>query len=64
VGLGEAAMLYALTLGRKVGLVTINLIFIPWHEDQIPRYGLKERVGGVRTVETDVGDYIRLLRTR
>ena len=28
-------MLYALTLGRKVGLVTINLIFIPWHEDQI-----------------------------
>ena len=57
-------MLYALTLGRKVGLVTINLIFIPWHEDQIPRYGLKERLGGVRAVETDVGDYIRLLRTR
>ena len=59
VGLGEAAMLYALTLGRKVGLVTINPIFIPWHEDQITRYGLKERVVGVRAVETDVSDYMR-----
>lgn len=52
-------MLYALTLGCKVGLVTINSIFIPWHENQITRYGPKERIVGVRAVETDVGNYIR-----
>lgn len=59
VGLGEAAMLHALTLGRKVGLITINPIFIPWHEDQIARYGLGQRIVGVRAVNTDVDDYMR-----
>lgn len=59
VGLGEAAMLYALTLGRKIGLITINPIFIPWHEDQITRYGLGQRVVGVRAMNTDVDDYMR-----
>jgi len=58
IGLGEAAMLYALTLGRKVGLITINPIFIPWHEDQISRYGLNERVVGVRAMNTTVDDYM------
>ena len=58
IGLGEATMLHAMTLGRKIGLVTINPIFIPWHEDQISRYGLAERVVGVRAVDTDVDDYM------
>jgi allantoin racemase len=61
VGLGEASMLYACTLGRKVGLITIAPVFIPWHEDQIARYGLKERVVGVRAVQTSVADYMRSL---
>ncbi len=39
IGLGEATMLYACSLGRKIGLVTINPIFVPYHEDQITRYG-------------------------
>ena len=59
LGLGEATMLYACTLGRKIGLVTINPIFIPWHEDQVIRYGLKEQVIGVRAINTNVGDYMR-----
>src|SRR4029453_5407476 len=59
VGLGESTILYACTLGRKIGLVTINPIFVPWHEDQIARYGLRERVVSVRALETDVGDYMR-----
>ncbi|HET7480704.1 MAG TPA: aspartate/glutamate racemase family protein [Rubrobacteraceae bacterium] len=59
VGLGEAAMLHALTLGRKIGLITINPIFIPWHEDQITRYGLGQRIVGVRAVNTGVDDYMR-----
>lgn len=59
VGLGESTMLYACTLGRKIGLVTINPVFIPWHEDQITRYGLRERVISVRSLDTSVGDYMR-----
>lgn len=59
LGLGESTMLHACTLGRKIGLVTINPIFIPWHEDQVVRYGLQQRVVGVRAVNTDVDDYMR-----
>src|SRR2546423_15239961 len=29
IGLGETTMLHACTLGRKIGLVTINPVFIP-----------------------------------
>jgi allantoin racemase len=59
LGLGEATMPYACTLGRKIGLVTINPTFIPWHGDQVIRYGLKERLVGVRAINTNVSDYMR-----
>lgn len=59
LGLGESTMLHACTLGRKIGLVTINPIFIPWHEDQVIRYRLEGRVVGVRSVDTNVDDYMR-----
>jgi allantoin racemase len=59
IGLGEATMLHGCTLGRKVGLVTINPVFIPYHEDQIARHGLAERVVAVRAVEAQVADYNR-----
>ena len=59
VGLGEATMLFACSLGRKVGLVTINPIFIPYHEDQITRYRLQDRVVAVRAVHGQVADYNR-----
>src|SRR3954469_9994510 len=51
LGLGETTLFHSLTLGRKLGLVTINPVFIPWHEDQVVRYGLHQRVVGVRAVE-------------
>jgi len=44
IGLGETTLLHSCTLGRKLGLVTINPVFIPWHEDQVIRYGLQSRV--------------------
>ena len=50
LGLGETTLFHACTLGRKLGLVTINPTFIPWHEDQVIRYGLQQRVVGVRSV--------------
>ncbi|MGI9335230.1 MAG: aspartate/glutamate racemase family protein [Gammaproteobacteria bacterium] len=58
LGLGETTLLHACTLGRKLGLVTINPVFIPWHEDQVIRYGLQNRVVGVRAVEASVSDFI------
>ena len=59
IGLGEATMLYACTLGRKIGLVTINPIFIPYHEDQIARHRLADRIVAVRAVQGQVADYNR-----
>jgi Asp/Glu/hydantoin racemase len=58
LGLGETTLFHSLTLGRKLGLVTINPTFIPWHEDQVIRYGLQQRVVGVRAVEATVADFI------
>lgn len=53
LALGEAAMLYACMLGRKIALVTINPIFIPMHEEQIDRYGLGKRVVAVTAIQAD-----------
>jgi Asp/Glu/hydantoin racemase len=58
LGLGETTLFHACTLGRKLGLVTINPVFVPWHEDQVIRYGLQQRVIGVRAVDATVADFI------
>jgi allantoin racemase len=58
LGLGETSLYHACTLGRKLGLITINPVFIPWHEDQIIRYGLQQRVVGVRAVDAKVSDFM------
>ena len=44
--------------GCKLGLVTINPAFIPWHEDQVIRYGLQQRVVGVRAVDAKITDFM------
>ena len=59
IGLGEATMLHGCMLGRKLGLITINPVFIPYHEDQIARHGLHDRVVAVRAVTAEVHDYNR-----
>ncbi len=59
VGLGETSLYHACTLGRKLGLITINPTFIPWHEDQVTRYGLDRRVVGVRAVNARVSDFMQ-----
>lgn len=64
LGLGESTMLYACTLGHKVGLVTIDPIFVPWLEDQIVRYGLTQRVVGVRAISKNVDDFMRAFQDR
>src|SRR5215467_9500511 len=59
LGLGEAAMLYACTLGQKIALVTINPLFIPMHEEQIQRYGLARRVVASKALVTDPALLVR-----
>lgn len=58
IGLGESAMLHACTLGRKIALITIHPIHIPYHEEQILRYGLQQRVVHVAAVESSASDYV------
>ena len=60
LGLGETSMLHACTLGQRIGLVTISPAFLAWHQDQVTRYGLRERVIGVTAMTgLVVEDYVR-----
>jgi allantoin racemase len=59
LGLGETTLLHACTLGRKIGLLAINRAFIPTHADQVRRYGLEQRVAGIRAVDASIGDWMQ-----
>jgi allantoin racemase len=59
VGLGEASFLAAMSMGRRLGLVTIDPIFIDWHERQITAYGFGQRVTGVRAIHVDLPGFMR-----
>jgi len=59
VSLGEAAMLHACTMGRRIGLVTISPVFIPWHAEQIRAHGLEQRVIGAVAVRADLPRFMR-----
>src|SRR3954464_5432391 len=64
IGLGETTLLHSCMLGRKLGLITINPVFIPWHEDQVIRYGLQSRVVGVRAVQAPGAAFIDAFATQ
>ena len=59
IGLGEATMLASLSMGRRLGLVTIDPVFIDWHERQITACGLNQRVAGVRAIQMDLPRFMR-----
>ena len=61
VGLGETTMLHACSLARTTGLITIHPVFIPWHQDQVARYGLSDRIIGTRAMTTSPLDYVAAL---
>ncbi|MEO1102514.1 MAG: aspartate/glutamate racemase family protein [Pseudomonadota bacterium] len=56
IGLGEATLLHALTLGAQVGVVTINPRFIPWIRRQVGAYGLAQRVTMVDAITFEPGE--------
>jgi Asp/Glu/hydantoin racemase len=59
LGLGESSMLHACMLGQRAGLVTIDPVFITWHQEQIAQYGLTQRVIGVTAMRRlTVNDYV------
>ena len=59
IGLGEANLLAALSMGRMLGLVTIDPVFIEWHERQVLAHGLEARVAGVRAIRMDLPAFMR-----
>ena len=59
LGLGEASITHALSLGSSFGLITINPAFLAWHRDQVTLYGLSKRCAGIHAVNTDVKIYMR-----
>lgn len=44
IGAGEATLLAASQLGRRLGLVTLDPVFEVWHYEQVERYGLRDRL--------------------
>jgi allantoin racemase len=52
-------MLAALSMGHRLGLVTIDPVFIDWHERQVTAYGLGQRVAGVRAIQVDLPGFMR-----
>ena len=59
IGLGEANLLMALSMGGKLGLVTIDPVFISWHERQVMAHGLDQRLVGVRAIKVDLPGFMR-----
>src|SRR5882672_4796895 len=59
VGLGEANFLAAMSMGRRLGLVTIDPAFIEWHERQMRAHGFEQRVAGVRAIRMDLPGFMR-----
>jgi allantoin racemase len=59
IGLGEANLLAALSMGGRIGLVTIDPSFITWHERQVMAHGFDQRLVGVRAIRADLGDFMR-----
>jgi Asp/Glu/hydantoin racemase len=55
VGFGEASFDAA---DGAIGLVTIDDVFVPWHEEQVRRYGIADRVVGVRSLGIAPDDFM------
>lgn len=59
LSLGEASMLFACTLGQKIGIVTIHPVFIPMLEELVVRYGLKDRIVAVKAITSSPTDLVQ-----
>jgi allantoin racemase len=56
LGLGESSLLNAGQLGRGIGLVTIDDVYLSWHREQADVYGIPDRLVGVTALKTPFAD--------
>jgi Asp/Glu/hydantoin racemase len=54
ISLGEANLLAALGMGQRIGLVTIDPVFVSWHDRQVRSHGFAERYVGTAAVKMDL----------
>ncbi len=59
ISLGEANLLAAMSLGHRLGLVTVDPIFIPWHDRQVRMHGLGERVVGTTALKMNLPAFMK-----
>jgi len=59
IGLGEANLLAALSMGGRLGLVTIDPVFVPWHDRQIRLHGLSERYAGTQALTLNLAAFMK-----
>lgn len=59
IGLGEANVFAALSMGQRFGLVTIDPIFIPWHERQVRTYGFGDRYAGTTALKMNLPSFMK-----
>ncbi|WP_158967786.1 aspartate/glutamate racemase family protein [Chachezhania sediminis] len=57
VGTGEATMLQASTLGRRLGVITLAPEFEIWHREQADLYGLGTRLVAVTSLESNPQEF-------
>lgn len=58
VGIGEAGILFALTLGAKFSPLTLLRSEIPAMEEMVQRYGVASRMASVATLDVSAGELI------
>jgi Asp/Glu/hydantoin racemase len=56
LGMGESSLLNAGQLGRGIGLVTIDHVYLNWHREQADVYGIADRLVGVTALKTPFDD--------
>jgi allantoin racemase len=56
LGMGESSLLNASQLGRGIGLVTIDHVYLSWHREQADVYGIADRLVGVTALKTPFDD--------
>jgi len=59
IGLGEANLLAALSIGGRLGLVTIDPVFVSWHDRQIRLHGLGERYAGTQALKMNLPAFMK-----
>jgi Asp/Glu/hydantoin racemase len=59
VSLGESNMLAALSVGHRFGLVTVDPVFLPWHDRQVRAAGLAERCAGIEAITLNVAGFMK-----